>query len=67
MGLGLSLDLLDFDQALVAVSRSRPGCIDGPAEAVEVDGIHPPVTHIGVMRNGQQLVPRLALGVHPVP
>ena len=67
MGFGLSLDLLDFDQALVAVARGGPGRIDGSSEAVEVHGIHPAVAQVGVMRNGQQLVACLALRVHPFP
>ena len=67
MGLGLPLDLLDFDEAFVAVARGCPRRIDGPPKAVEVNGIHPAVTQIGVMRNGQQLVACLALRVHPRP
>ena len=67
MGLGLSLDLFDLDEPLVAVAGRGPGRVDGPVVGVDVDGIHPPVAHVRVVRDGQQLVARLALRVHPVP
>ena len=67
MGLGLPLDLFDFDQPLIAVAGGSPGRVDGSAEAVEINRIHPAVTQVGIVRNGEQLVTRLALRVHPVP
>ena len=67
MGFRLSLDLLDFDQSLIAVTRRCPSRINRSSETVEINGIHPPVAQIGVVRDGQQLIARLALGVHPFP
>ena len=64
----LSLALLDLDQALVAVARGGPGGVDRPSGGVvDVDRVHPAVAHVGVVRDGEQLVARLALRVHPVP
>ena len=62
-----ALDLLDFDQALVAVTGRGPGCVNGASEAVHVNRIHPAAAQIGVVGNGQQFVTCLALRVHPFP
>ena len=67
MGLRLSLDLLDLDQAFVAVARGGPGGVDGASEAVQVNGVHPAIAHIGIVRDGQQLITGFALRVHPLP
>ena len=67
VGLRLALDLLHFDQALVAVARGGPGRVDRPAEAVHVGRIHPAVGEVGVVGDGKQLVAGLALRVHPLP
>ena len=68
MRLRLPLALLDLDQALVAVARSRPRGVDRPpGGVVGVDRVHPAVAHVGVVRDGEQLVACLALRVHPVP
>ena len=68
VGLRLPLALLDLDQALVAVARGRPGRIDRPpGGVVDVDRVHPAVTDVRVVRDGEKLVARLALRVHPVP
>ncbi len=67
MGLGLAFDLLDLDQALVAVAGGRPGSVDRAAQAVDVYRVHPAVGQVRVVRDGEQFVTRLALGVHPFP
>src|SRR5262249_22587490 len=67
MGFRLPLDLLDLDQALVAVARSRPGGVNRTPVAVEVRWIHPSVAQVRIVRDSQQLIARLALGVHPLP
>ena len=64
----LALALLDLDQPFVAVARGRPGGVDRPAGGVvDVDRVHPAVAHVGVVRDGQQFIARLALRVHPSP
>ncbi len=68
MRLRLSLALLDLDQALVAVTGRCPGRVDRPpGGVVDVDRIHPAVADVGVVRDREQLVARLALRVHPLP
>ena len=68
VSLRLPLALLDLDQALVAIARSRPGRIDRPpGGVVDVDRVHPAVADVGVVRDGEELVAGLALRVHPVP
>ena len=66
MGLGLPLNLLDFDEPFVAHPRLGPGGVDRPAEAVDVGGIHPAVGEIGFVRDCEKFVSGLAL-VHPFP
>ena len=68
MSFRLPLALLDLDQALVAVACGRPGRIDRPpGGVVDVDRVHPAVADVRVVRDGEELVARLALRVHPVP
>ena len=60
--------LLDLDQALVAVTGRRPCRVDRPARrVVDIDRVHPAVTDVGVVRDGQQLVACFALRIHPGP
>ena len=68
VGFRLALALLDLGEALVAVACGRPGGVDRPPGGlVDVDREHPAVADVGVVRDGEQLVARLALRVHPVP
>ncbi len=62
-----ALELLDLGQRLVVHPRLRPGRVDRPALAVDFQREHDAVGQIGVVRDRQQLVARLALAVHPVP
>ena len=67
MGLGGALDLLDLGQPLVAVAQLGPGLVDRAALEVDLGGEHDPAREIGIVRDRQELVPSLALLVHPVP
>ena len=67
MGLRLPLDLLDLDQRLIAHPVFRVGPVDRPPVEVDLGRIHAPIREVGVMRDRQQLVARLALAVHPCP
>ena len=67
VGLRLTLNLLHLDERLVARAGLGPGGINRPAQAVHVGRVHPAVRQIRVMRDGQQVVAGLALGIHPVP
>ena len=67
MGFGLALDLLNLREPFIAHPGFGPGGVDGPAPAVHLRGEHQAVAQVGVVRNRQQFMARLALAVHPLP
>src|SRR5208282_1219962 len=67
MSFRLPFDLLDFDESFIAIARSSIGGVDWPTHAVHVCGVHPAVTQVGIVGDGQQFVAGLALCVHPLP
>ena len=62
-----ALQLLDLGQGLVVDARLRPRRVDRPALAVDFQWKHDAVGQVRVVRDGQQLVARLALAIHPFP
>ena len=62
-----ALELLDLGERLVVDPRLRPRSVDRPAFAVDFQREHDAVGEVRVVRDRQQLVPCLALLVHPVP
>ena len=67
MGLRLPLDLLDLDQRFIAHPGFSVGLVDRPPLKVDVGRIHAPIREVGVVRDREKLVARLALAVHPRP
>ena len=67
MGLGCALELMDFGQRFVVHALLRPGGINRSSFAVDLQRKHNAVAQVGVMRDRQQLIACLALGIHPVP
>ena len=67
MGLGCALELMDFGQRLIVHALLRPGGINRSPFAVNLQGKHNAIAQVGVMRDRQQLITCLALGIHPVP
>ena len=67
MRLRRAFELSDFRQRLVVHPVLSPGGVDRTSFAVDVQRKHDAVRQIGVVRDRQQLVARLALRVHPGP
>ena len=62
-----ALELLHLGQRLVVHPGLRPRGIDRPALAVDFQRKHHAIGEVRVVRNGEQLVPGLALAIHPGP
>ena len=67
MRLGCALELMDFGQRLIVHALLRPCSVNRPPLTVDLQRKHDAVAQVGVMRDRQQLIACLALGIHPVP
>ncbi len=67
MRLGCALKLMDFGQRLIVHALLRPGGVNRPPFAVNLQGKHNAIAQVGIVRNRQQLYTGFALSIHPIP